>query len=412
MKAPAARVIALVAGREIRQRARSRAFVGITLVLAVGVALLATLPTLSAAALGGGERRVGPPLVVGVVGAEAGDLDPVVAGALDAVIDVGVELVAVTDRAAATSALERGELAFAYAPDAPGGPRVLTASPSSPFAPDVPGSVLDALGRAAVASDASLDPELLGELLRPPRPQVDVVTASVAGDPREADARFGIAYVGAVLLYFFLVFSANLIVTGVVEEKGSRIVEVLLPAVPARQLMAGKILGLGTVGVAQALLIVLPGAVVLVVGGAGPALSTIAGAVVAVLIAFVLGFGLYAGVTAGLSSLVSRIEDSQVALLPLYVALVAAFLLTLPVLGAPDSTLAQVATFVPFTAPFVVPARTVLVDVPGWQVAVSAAGVVVTGVLLTALAARLYEGSILRAGGRVRIRQALRDRDG
>ena len=410
MSAPAWRVIALVSGREIHQRARSRAFVVVTLILAVGVALLATLPALSAASLDLGGRDADATVVVGVLGVEIAALDPVVASALDAVGD-DVQLVEVGDREAAATALERGDLAFAYDPVAPGGPQVLTASPSNPFAPDIPGSVLDTLGRAGVASDAGLDGTLLDDLLRPPRPEVEVVTSGAPRDPAQASARFGIAYVGAVLLYFFLVFSANLIVTGVVEEKGSRIVELLLPAVPARQLMAGKILGLGAVGVLQALVIVLPGATVVALGGAGPPMSTLLGAVAAVLIAFVLGFGLYAGVTAGLSSLVSRIEDSQVALLPLYAALVAAFLLTLPVLSAPNSVLAQVATFVPFTAPFVVPARVVLVDVPGWQVALSALGVVVTGVVLTAVAARLYEGSILRAGGRVRIGQALRDRD-
>ena len=88
MRAPAAvRVVALVAGREVRQRSRSRAFVVITAVLAVGVALLATLPILSAVALGGGEDRVGPPLVVGVVGADPADLDPAFQGALEAVVE-------------------------------------------------------------------------------------------------------------------------------------------------------------------------------------------------------------------------------------------------------------------------------------------------------------------------------------
>lgn len=402
------RIVALVAGRELRQRGRSRAFIGVTLVFALAIAILAAMPGLSATVLDDEQAPPGPDVRVGIVGVALDDLDPAVRTAFEVTVEPGVDLVALDDEAAASSALEAGEVAFAYDPD---GSRLLTAATASPFSIGVPRSVSDALGLATAARDADVDAQLLEELLRAEGPPVEVVATEGGNDPDEVGTRFAIAYVGAVLLYFFLVFSANLIVTGIVEEKGSRIVELLLPAAPARQLMAGKVIGLGLVGAIQAAVIVLPATAILVLAGAGPPASELVAAAAAVLVAFVLGFGLYAGVTAGLSSLVSRIEDSQVALLPLYAVLIVAFLVTFPVLGAPDSTLAQVATFVPFTAPFVVPARTVLVDLPWWHVALSAAGVVVTAALLTRLAARLYEGSILRAGARVRMREALRDRD-
>lgn len=401
------RVVALVAGREVRQRARSRAFVAITVVFAAALVVLAALPGLSASLLADAadEAVGGEPLRIGVVGTPVEELDGAVRTALRVATERDTELVEVADEAAAAAALETGELAFAYDPV---GPRILAVAASGPFGSSVPAVVTDALGVAAVARDGAVSPDLLERVLRAEPIEVAVVATGSGVDPEGAGTRFTIAYVGAVLLYFFLVFSANLIVTGVVEEKGSRIVELLLPAVPARSLMGGKVLGLGLVGTVQAAVVILPAATVLALTRAGPPPGELVGAVAAVLIAFVLGFGLYAGVTAGLSSLVSRIEDSQVALLPLYAVLIMAFMVTFPVLGEPGSTLAVVATFVPFTAPFVVPARMVLVDVPAWQLLVSTVGVVVTGVLLTLLAARLYEGSILRGGARVRLREALR----
>lgn len=399
------RVVALVAAREIRQRLRSRAFVVITVAFAVVLAGLAALAGLGADLADEADATTGPVLRVGVIGIDVDELDPGVRTALRAGVDPPAELVEVDDAAAAAAGLEAGQLDVAFEPS---GPRLLAVAASGPFGPSVPPSLRDAVAVAVAAADLQLDETELEQLLDPPPVPVEVVATGSGVDPDGAATRFGIAYAGAVLLYFFLAFSANLIVTGIVEEKGSRIVELLLPAVPARALMGGKVLGLGLVGTVQAAIIVLPAVTILAVTRAGPATPQLVAAAAAVVVAFVLGFGLYAGVTAGLSALVSRIEDSQIALLPLYGVLIVAFAVTFPVLSRPGSTLAQVVTFVPFTAPFVVPARMVLVGLPAWQLAVAAAGVVVTAVLLTLLAARLYEGAILRGGARVRAREALR----
>lgn len=397
------RTILLVAGREVRQRLRSRAFLLVTGILAVLFAVAAALPALLADRLELVDDTAVPEApVVGVIGPID---DATLAGLTAAFRGASPQRVAVTDEGEAVALLEEGEVAFVVAD---GGSRLLAAGASGPFGSPVPPGVAEAIGSARALAASGVDAERIAPLVDAPAVPVEVVVTGTGVDPETAPGRFAVAYAGSVLLYFVLIFFANLIVTGVLEEKSSRVVELLLPAVPARQLMGGKVLGLGTVGTLQAAAMITPALLVLLVAGQDRVPPRIGVSVVSVLVAFVLGYGLYAGVTAGLSALVSRVEDSQVALFPLYVLLIGAFATSFPVLSAPDSTLAKVATFVPFTAPFVVPPRIALVDLPLWQAGVSAVLVTVTAVLLTRLAARLYEGSILRAGARVSLRSAWR----
>jgi ABC-2 type transport system permease protein len=405
----AVRTVLLVAGREIRQRLRSRAFTVVTLLFAAVLVVAAALPSVLASGLftvtidGDG---VGRATTVGVLGGSEGEVDPAVAAALTAALGQPPQLVTVADEAAAAGLLEDEVVAFVIDPE---GSRVLAAGSAGPFGPDLSPAVPEALGLVRVLDGSGVDPALVDELLTAPPAEVEVVSLGPGTATEGAGARFAVAYLGSVLLYLFLIFFANLVVTGVIEEKGSRVVELLLPAVPPRTLMGGKVLGLGILGAVQSIAIVTPAAIVLAVTRGDQLPPQLFVAIAAMVVAFVLGFGLYAGIAAGLSALVSRVEDSQVALFPLYTVLVVAFFVTFPVLGDPDGSLAQVVTFVPFTAPFVVPARIALVGLPLWQAGLAALGVVATAVLLTLVAARLYEGSILRAGARVRLRSAWRD---
>ncbi len=397
----ARQVVLLVAGREVRQRLRSRAFLWVTGALAVLFAVGAALPTVFSDRFDGSSEPSGPTPVVGVIGT----LDPATEAGLTAALGLAPDRLVVADEDAAAQLLEDGVVTLVVAD---GGRRLLAAGASGPFGTPVPPGVPEAIGSARALTDAGLDPGQVAAVLDAPPVPVEVVVTGSGVDPATADGRFAVAYGGSVLLYFVLIFFANLIVTGVIEEKSSRVVELLLPAVPARQLMGGKVLGLGTVGTLQATAMVVPALLVLWALGGDDLPPRLGSSAVAVLVAFVLGYGLYAGLTAGLSALVSRVEDSQAALFPLYALLIAAFATTFPILNYPDTTLAEVATYVPFTAPFVVPIRIALVDLPLWEAAIAAVLVVVTAVLLTRFAARLYEGSILHAGGRVSLRRAWR----
>ena len=398
------RQILLVAGREIRQRLRSKAMVGTTLLMAVVVLGGAVLFANGGDLFGGGDATAPTTPRAGLEVAVVGELSPAARTALSSRLPAEPTYLDVADESAARDAIAGGA-AFAIVDD---GARVLAPTPSGPFTPAVPYGVTEALGVARDLAVAGADPATVEAALDARPVPVDIVETGTGVDADTAGARFAVAYAGSFFLYLALIFFAQIIATGVIEEKGSRVVELMLPAVPPRQLLGGKLLGLGVVGTVQVVTIIAPALVFLLVQGPDLLPPGVGAAVVSVIVFFVLGFALYAGVTGGLAALASRVEDLQAVVMPLWAILVVAFMLAFPTLSAPDGTLAVVATFVPFSAPFVVPVRLALVDLPLWEAALSGAIVLVSAVLLTLLAARLYEGSILRGGGRVRYRAAWR----
>ncbi|MBS3939974.1 MAG: ABC transporter permease [Actinobacteria bacterium] len=399
------RQVLLVAQREIRQRLRSKAFVGTTALLAVVVLGAAVVFTSGVGPFGdqgdaGADDEVTAPVEVAVVG----ELSEPARAAITASAGAEPVWLEVDDLGAARQAITDGA-AFAVAD---GGRRLLARQPSGPFESPVPFGTVEALGIAVSMEAAGADAAEVDAALRPVAIQIETVQTGEGVDAETAAGRFAVAYGGSFALYMALAFFTQIVATGVIEEKGSRVVELMLPAVPPRQLLGGKLLGLGLIGTAQMVVIVVPALVYVLVRqpdllppGTGASLAS-------VVVFFALGFALYAGVTGGLAALASRVEDLQSVIMPLWAILIVAFMLSFPTLGAPDSTLAVIATFVPFSAPFVVPVRLALVELPLWQAALSGLIVLVSAGLLTMLAARLYEGSILRGGGKVGYRAAWR----
>jgi ABC-2 type transport system permease protein len=198
------------------------------------------------------------------------------------------------------------------------------------------------------------------------------------------------------------------VATGVIEEKSSRVVESLLSAIRARQLMAGKILGIGALGLLQLLLIAAFAVTLANVTGAIdlPADSLSAAAIT--LGWFVLGFAFYASTFAVAGALVSRMEELQNAIVPINLLVFASFFLSISAVQDPDSTMAIVASLLPISSALAMPVRMVLGAATAWQIALSLAIIIGCTALLIPLAGRVYAGAILRTGSKVRIRDAWR----
>ena len=150
-----------------------------------------------------------------------------------------------------------------------------------------------------------------------------------------------------VVLLLAITTYGNLVLTGVVEEKSSRVVEVLLARVPARNLLAGKVAGIGLLGLAQVGLTALV-ALAAVTAVDSVDVPAVRGAVLAwVVVWFVLGYALYATVYGALGSLASRTEDAQSVAGPVTVVLLAAYFTSLAAIGQPDSGLGQAGLVLP-----------------------------------------------------------------
>lgn len=222
-------------------------------------------------------------------------------------------------------------------------------------------------------------------------------------------ARLSLALVVVALLYLALLLYGSLVAAGVVEEKSSRVVEFLLSAVRPRQLLVGKVVGLGLVGLLQLLAI---GVVGLVAGWLADVLPSFSAAVSAVawgLLWYVLGFLLYATVFATVGALVSRQEDVQSVLMPVTAVLVVAFVLGFAVLSRhPTGTTTTVLSIIPLFSPILMPGRLALAAVPFWQVLLALALTVALILVLARLGGKVYQNSLLRKDSRVTLRQALR----
>jgi ABC-2 type transport system permease protein len=226
-------------------------------------------------------------------------------------------------------------------------------------------------------------------------------------DP-DRSAKASVAFVSVLLLYGQLFGYGLWVATGVIEEKSSRVVEVLLSAIRPRQLLAGKIAGIGVLGLLQ----------LIVIAAFAITLATVTGAIeipIATLSAaaltvgwFVLAFAFYASLFAAAGALVSRMEELQNVIVPINLIVFASFLISIGALQDPGSTMAVVASLLPMSSALAMPVRIVLGSATAWQIVVSLVIVIVSTALLIPLAGRVYAGAVLRTGAKVRIRDAWR----
>ena len=231
-------------------------------------------------------------------------------------------------------------------------------------------------------------------------------------EPVDEDVRSkrAIATVAVFLLYGQLIGYCFAVAMGVVEEKSTRVVEVLLAAVRPVQLLAGKIIGVGLVGLIQLSIIGVIGLAVAVARNTITLPPDATGTIGSVLLWFLLGYAFYSSMFAVAGAIVSRQEELQNTATPLNLLMIASFFIAFSssVSGGGDTTLAKVSSFLPPVAPLIMPLRIAGGNAAPWEIALSLAIMLVSIVAVVLLAARLYEGAILRTGARVKLSDAWR----
>ena len=227
-------------------------------------------------------------------------------------------------------------------------------------------------------------------------------------DPEENTERTVIAFGGLMLMYMAVLLYGSLTLTGVTEEKTNRVVEVLLAAFEPWQLLTGKIVGIGLLGLAQFVGTAVVALVGVQVTGVFNLPEFPIDSMLILVLWFILGYSLYAVAFGAAGALVSRPEDAQSVVAPISLIAVAGFFIAIQALQDPTSNMALVTTFIPPIAPFVVPVRFAFQAIPLWELAVSVAVMTITLVVMVRLAGRVYLGGLLRFGSKVGIREAFR----
>ncbi len=181
-------------------------------------------------------------------------------------------------------------------------------------------------------------------------------------DPPEEDKteRSGLASIGAVILLSQVFGYGYWLATGVVEEKSSRVVEILLAKVRPAQLLAGKVIEIGVLALIELVVLVAVGLTVAVVRGSIELPSGTAEIIALVVVWFLLGYAFYSSAFAVSGALVSLVEELQSSTAPMSMILFASFFVGIASTNNPDSTLATVASYLPTSAPLAMPQRAIL----------------------------------------------------
>jgi len=370
------RAVWLVARREILERGRSRAFLAslaLTLALILGGIFL---PTIIAGPGIGAER-------LGIVGAPPAGF--------------GTRLALIADQAGVTVSTET-------VADVPTGEaRLRDGSLDGLLVVPADGTVPSFVVKQA--QNSSLAQIINASLSSGPAVTLRELEPS---DPNR-DAAFIFANVGVILLFISIFTFGTWVLTGVVEEKQSRVVEVVLSTVQPRDLLVGKVLGIGLLGLVQLVAMVTVGL------GAGTAAGrfslppTTAPTVLMLLLWFVLGYALYSTALGVLGALASRMEEASNASSPVSLVATGAYVFSLLVaLDDPSGTAARIATFLPPVAPMVVPLRAALGAIEPWEIVLSAGLTAATIWALLVFGGRVYAGAVLQTAGRIKLRDAWR----
>jgi ABC-2 type transport system permease protein len=412
-----ARNVGLVARREYRERVRSRAFVFSTLLMVGLAVVIALIPlafrvleraTVTRIAVAAPDRALADRTVSildaflnASTGGASGpkpfvfEVPPTPQDAIDAVADA---------RAAGAVIVERtsGGLDFQVVTIGGLGQDKLSLLQLGAFS-------------VGVLDWTASNPNATNPFVPPGFAVVDAGAASAGGaaavDTSEYASRRIVGIVFVVLSFLTLVFYGLWVASGVVAEKASRVMEMLISAATAPQLVMGKILGIGLAGLTQVSLVLVPALLMLLVSGqvgnamlgedpgAATSLAGLSpGLLLAFLVYFVLGFALYAALYAGAGSLLSRAEDLQIIALPLSIPAIMGYLPAVLALSGSSAGFIRFASYVPLWSPFVMMARLSIGRVEPWELVLSLGLLIVTVPLVTLLAIRVYRAGVLMYG--------------
>ncbi|MFZ0625092.1 MAG: ABC transporter permease [Acidimicrobiia bacterium] len=390
-----------IARREIRERGRSRAYLitsALTLLIVVGLVVVPGL-------IGGGTSEY----TIGALG-QGNDAIATAAESLgNAKDEAGAEpSVSITvrqfdTRDEAESALDDGEVDAVLV----NGDEVIVQSVSGFGGNELVNLLQQGAAsvelEAIVSSEGSAAADVISVMTSDP-----LETTALKGEADGAEARGAIAYAGLLLLYMAVLLYGTWILSGVTEEKSNRVVEVLLSSIKPWQLLAGKIAGIGTLGITQFAGTIVVAYIALKVTGTVDFPNLDFASVFNLVLWFILGFLLFAVLFGAAGSLVSRMEDAQNVAFPMSLLAVIGFFVSITAISDPEGPAAVIGTFVPLTAPFVVPVRAALQAIPLWEYLTAVALTIGTITGLVFVAGRIYAGGLLRYGTRVKVRDAWR----
>lgn len=353
-----AQIVRLIAGREITMRMRSKAFL-----VSTGVLMLAVLASVVLGSVFGSQTEL--PKVA------------VVAGATDVVEgNPALEAVPAADQDAAEQMLRDGDVEAIVAPAASEPLGIVVLGLES-----TPNEVVSALSV---------------------RPTVELIDPA-AVDPMLA---YFVAFGFGIVFFMSALTFGTTIAQSVVEEKQTRVVEILLSTVSARALLTGKVIGNSVLAFGQILAIAVLALLGLMLTGQRVLLGGLGPSIVWFIVFFAIGFVMLAALFAATAALVSRAEDIGTVTTPVTMLVMIPYFLV--IFFNDNPTVLAIMSYVPFSAPVGMPMRVFLGTAEWWEPFISLAILLATAALAVAIGERIYRSSLLKTGARVPWGEALK----
>ena len=381
--------VALVMARELRERVRSRFYVVGTVIILLVLGAAIVIPVV--------HHSKQHPVHVGVVGAASTQWRDTIAAAARSA-GATATIVTEANAAAAASDLSAGRIDLIV-----GSSRVEVAHP-------IPSGVPTTATMVARAVASSFGEQRALHAAHLTEAQIRTLTSMtalpvVALHPGPVKGLNATSLIGVILIFMMLSQYNTWIMIGVMEEKSSRVIEVLLSAVRPMRLLTGKVVGIGLAALLQASVAIAFAMVLATSVGSHLLQGTTFSVIAATLVWLLLGYGFYCWVYAAAGSLAERQDQVQSLALPLSLPMVVGYVVALTaVTSSSPSLLVQIFSYIPLTAPFTMPVLVGLGDVSLWQVILSAAISIGSTVVVARVATGVYQRAILRTGARVRLR--------
>jgi ABC-2 type transport system permease protein len=248
--------------------------------------------------------------------------------------------------------------------------------------------------------------------------QIDQITAPVDIDTSSSGnsaIAFGVAYLFFFLMYMVIMLYGMNTARSIIEEKTSRVFEVLLATIKPDELLAGKIIGVGAVGVTQVAVWMIAAAalasssMVAHLAGTNGMHGVLSAAQIGFFVLyFIFGFLMYSAIAAALGAMTNSEQELQQLNMFLVLPLAFCMVMLFPTVRAPDSTMAQVISLIPFCSPLLMNFRTALTSVPAWQIILSVVLMSITIGVVIWISSRIYRVGILMYGKRPNLPEIIR----
>lgn len=381
----------LVAEREVTTRVREKSFL-----IGLGITVLFVVGFFVAASFGGGPEEYDVAVVGDSDAALVQQVEDTLAGGSDDDDATTVTAVEVADADAAEQAVRDGDADAALLATTDGYELV--------GEDEVDPALAAAVSQTVTGAQLQANAEEQGVDLEALNAGTQVEQRFLDPDAEDSGTRSTIAFAFTLVFLITALGYGMTIAQSVVQEKESRVVEILAAAIPIRSLLWGKIIGNTVLALGQLMVVVGVGVVGMLLTGRGDVLSGVGWAVAWYVVFFVLGFLALAALWAVAGSLSSRQEDLQSTTLPMQMLLFIPYFVS----AFASDGVNVVMSMVPVASSMIMPARMAEGAVPAWQIGVAIAATVVAAVLFVRIGSRIYERTLLRSGGRIGLREAMR----